>query len=185
MLELPARYYRHTVDPGIENTEANLHCEDRVLPLPAADTALVLVDCWCEHHIAGLADRMRPVIDDQIVPALHAARDSPLTVVHCPGPAVAAMYSEFRVPGASDDVSRDGAPNPSASEWPPDSFRDRTGDARVFARYEDEQAMAAADFDWPPDGIDGALEPAAGEPVVADGEELHRLLSDRGIRHLV
>jgi nicotinamidase-related amidase len=128
---------------------------------------------------------MRPVIDGHIVPSLHAARDSPLTVVHCPGPAVASAYPEFHATGGSDDENRDGDASSDGDEWPPAAFRDRTGDARVFSRYEDEEAMAAADFDWPPDGIDAALEPVAGDHVVADGGELHRLLSDRGIYHLV
>ncbi|MFB6136698.1 MAG: cysteine hydrolase family protein [Halobacteriaceae archaeon] len=182
---LRARYYRHFVDPGRPNTESNLEHVERTLPLPTDRTALVLVDCWDDHHNDGLVERMRPIIDDHLAPALAAARDSEVLVVHCPSPDVSPAYPEFH-PDVEETPSEERGSDGAAPDWPPADVRDREGAAEAFARTEDERAREARNPDWPPwEGIDPALEPIDGECVVPDGETLHALLADRGRTRLV
>lgn len=183
-IELPARYYRHHVDPGRPNTEAELGHVERTLTLPQAETALVLVDCWDDHHNDGLLERTERVVEERLAPTLSAVRESDLLVVHCPSPDVAPAYPGFH---PEVDLGSGGTDAGQDVDWPLAAVRDREAPAAAaFARTEDERARQARTPEWPPWGaIHPAVDPVAGEFVVPDGETLHALLADRDRSYLV
>jgi nicotinamidase-related amidase len=180
MLNVPCRYYRVYTDPHVPCTEANFHHVERMLPVPIDQAALVLVDVWSTHYIESWLKRAAGVTKEKIVPLLAAARNVGLSVIHAPSPQVAARY---RGPEPAEASSQSPAPT---ADWPPREFRGiyRHGEHAAFGRNHEprlEEALARY-----VDELDIAevARPMPGEPVIADGEQLHCLLSARRILHL-
>ncbi len=75
-LDLPCRYYRVYTDEDVPCREADFGFVERRLPLPAPQTALVLVDVWATHYIDSWFERAARITRERIVPlaqAFHAA----------------------------------------------------------------------------------------------------------------
>src|SRR5436305_2013833 len=128
VLSLPCRYYRVYTDPDVPCVERNFHHVDRILPLPVAETALVLVDLWSTHYIESWLRRAQDVTLTRILPLMQAARDTGVTVIHGPSPPVADRYAPAPPPVA--------APPDPAPSWPPREFRGiyRSGEFSAFGR---------------------------------------------------
>ena len=144
-----------------------------------AQTALVLVDIWNTHFIESWRERAEQVTAAAIVPVLAAARQAGLTIVHAPSVRVAEQYPQVQHYRSASGTAP--APPP---EWPPESFRSRTGPYAVY-RNPREQAPGRP-LHWA-DRL--AMSPHIavqdGEAVVATGAQLHALLQDHRILHLL
>ena len=181
MLALPVRYYRRGPDLSLPCDEAHLSYAEMTLPLPAAQTALVLVDVWNSHFLRSHARRTDEITRRRIVPVLHAARGAGLTIAHAPTPAIAALYPEYRF--ADEALTRAGVPPDDPPEdWPPSELVKRKG---AYAAFRPPREAAYDDWDRSAQRIHPAVEPRPGDVVVATGDELHRLLKHRRVLHLV
>jgi nicotinamidase-related amidase len=173
ILTLPCRYYRVYTDPDVPCVEQNFEHVERRLEIPLAQAALVLVDVWSTHYIDSWLERARSVTRTQIVPALEAARQAGLTVIHAPAPQVARRYGV------------ESPPAPPAPEWPPAAFRSRAGEYARFSRQEEPRLREALSRYETELDISELTRPLPDEPVIATGAQLQALLAERGILHLV
>lgn len=178
-LSLSCRYQRVVTDSDVPCTEENLSCEERVLPIPAARAALVLVDVWNIDFLEGYFARVERIVKEKIAPLLEAARAIGVTVIHAPSPEVAARYTP--APPA-EPIERD--------TWPPADFLPdadtgcRNGEYAVLGRdHEPRLSEALSLFERELD-IHPLVAPTTGEPVIHNGPQLHHELKQRGILHL-
>jgi nicotinamidase-related amidase len=171
-LAIPCRYYRVYTDPDVPCVEQNFTYVERRLAIPIEQSALVLVDVWSTHYIDSWLERARRVTQARIVPALAAARQAGVTVIHAPAPQVARRYGVESPPAAP------------APEWPPADFRSRTGEYQRFSRQDEPRLREAlARYETELD-IAEVARPQPGEPVIATGAQLQALLAERQILHL-
>ena len=181
VLKLPVRFYRVGTALDQPCVEEGFHYVERTFMLPLAQTALVLVDVWDMHYVASHFQRATGITHDFLVPALMAARRAGLTVVHAPSPPVAKRYPQWTRYAADQDLWPVSGPAP---DWPPADFRARRGE---FAEYGRDQEPHIEAWRKPYERmmIAPAVEPLPDEYVIATGGQLHRLLRDQGILHLV
>ena len=179
MLDLTVRYFQDSTPAGVACREEHFRRREVSMPLPVAQTALVLVDIWNTHFIESWRDRAEHVTVAAIVPVLAAARQAGLTIVHAPSVRVAAQYSQ-----AQCYRSAAGRTPASPPEWPPAAFRSRTG---PYAAYRNPREQAPGRPSQWADRL--AMSPHIdvqdGEAVVATGAQFHALLQDRRILHLL
>ncbi len=192
---LPVRYYRNFVDQDKPNAEEYLEFEHSEFELPPEQTALLLVDCWDNHHLTESIDRMDAVVQERIGPVLDAARQSKMSVIHCPSPGVAETYREWtRYADETDLGMVDDSGEDDGIDWPPRAFRDATSywmsahgnldDDNEYREYAKHPEPRANPIDL---SIHPRLEfsPAHDEFVVANADQLHRLLAHQEILHLL
>lgn len=177
-LHLTVRYYRHGTDEGSECTEANFSHREREWFVPSEQAALVMVDCWAEHYVRSHQENSGRIMRENLLPAAKAARAAGLTVVHAPSPTWIRAYDRWRPYGPDQPAA--GTP---ADSWPPAEFRRREGRYARYARDPEPKVTA-----WVKDlshyRIFEPLGPEPGDFVVANGDELHRLLEERKVLHL-
>lgn len=179
LLSLPCRYYRVYTDPDTACVERHFHFVERDLPLPVAQTALILVDVWSTHYIDSWLARSRQITQEKIVPLLAAARGIGMTVIHAPCPQVADRYT-------SAPRSAPAPPNPRP-DWPPPAFRGiyRSGEYAPFGRDYEPRLRAALERYVTELDIANSVKPQPGEPVIHTGSQMHELLAERRILHLL
>ena len=180
-LNIPCRYYRVYTDLDVPCREEHFHFVEQVLPIPAGQAALVVVDVWSTHYIDSVIERTRRITEEKIVPIIAAARAAGVAVVHAPSPfIVEKQFPDYRLPVTEEQPASGGA------AWPPKDFRGiyRSGEYAAFGRpwepilevtykrYETELRVA------PP------VLPAEGDYLIATGAQLHALLAEKGILHL-
>ena len=180
-LRLPVRYYRHGTDDGVECLEANFRHREREWSLPAEQCALVLVDCWAEHFIRSHQEASGRIIRERLVPAVRTARAAGVTVVHAPSPTYVQAYPQWVAYASDRDLGLE--PPPAPDNWPPPEFRRREGEYAAFAKDPEPKIT-----EWVQEPshyrIAEELGPEPGDFVVANGEQLHRLLKHRRVLHL-
>lgn len=179
-LDLPCRYYRVYTDDGVPCREHNFDFVEQGLPLPAAQTALVLVDVWATHYIDSWLERAADITKAHIVPMMAAARRAGVLVIHAPSPFVVERHHKGSVPATPADTE-------GPDSWPPASFRGiyRGGEHAAFGRQA-EPRLAAAQARYETElKIADIAAPAGDDEVIATGPQLHELLKARGILHLV
>ena len=116
---------------------------------------------------------------NKVAPALKAARDAGLTIVHTPCPEVAQQYAQ---------LDRHTPPTPSpAPDWPPAGFRSRSGEYAVFRGPRSQPPGIGIHWDKLASGLSmsPAIEVREEDFVVATGRQLHDLLRTRKIFHLM
>jgi nicotinamidase-related amidase len=177
ILDLPCRYYRVYTDPDVACVESNFHFVERHLPLPVAQTALVLVDIWSTHYIDTWLARAAAVTREKIVPLLEAARQIGMTVIHGPSPSIAKRYGQ---PPEAPPAGATGA------DWPPRAFRGiyRSGEFAAFGRDQEPRLPGVYQRYETELDISPLARPLPDEPVIFTGDELHALLAERRILHL-
>lgn len=195
---LPVRHYRCYVPPGQEWEEANFGYAPREVELDPAATALVTVDLWdmgwheapldatlgrdAEYHFIGLgrraAEEGKRVTEENLAPALQAARQAGLTIVHSNMQYLVEKYPEnaYVVPEPS--------PTSPAATWPPwevdrqvraDYVRYTWGEG-AEERWEAMRRLA----DFPP-----PVKPQPGDFCVYQQAALDQLLHERGVTTVV
>ena len=177
---------------ALDHTESSIRYQSATWDLDPRQTALILVDIWDTHIVRSHMERARQIVRDGILPVLDAARKAGITAIHAPSAAVAARHSPDRW---ADGLERVSAPPRTAvrglrgvlsgirsrsGRWPPASFRDRTGPYAIYARTPPSMWPGPK----PPRDIPDSVRPLPGEPVIASGAQLHRLLRARRVLHL-
>jgi nicotinamidase-related amidase len=175
-LKVRPRYYRWHVDPGVEWVETNTDyaCLDWEIPLE--QTAVVVVDVWERHYLADTEARANGIVKEKIVPLLAACRKAGMPIIHAPAPGMAEKQPNWLI---SEEEMR-GGPRPA---WPPADFRAKTGDYSQYARPKEPRdperdAIRAKRRLHPLVPVEGD------EPVIYNGEELHRYCEREGILFL-
>jgi nicotinamidase-related amidase len=178
VLQVPVRYWAMHSSRPEDILETNVHYMTPVWEIAAAETALVLVDCWSSHAWKSHLERSGEIITDRIAPLIDAARDAGITIVHAPAPLAARVYPQWTRYADEDDLD---PPEPHDDDWPSKDFRLRTGD---YAQYE---LAPPTPVPVVPEAEDIAdpIKPTADDMVIATGAQLHRLLADRKILHLL
>lgn len=174
--DLPCRYYRVYTDPDVPCIESNFHFIDRTLPIPLHQAALILVDVWSTHYIDSWLNRAREVTQTRIVPVLGAAREAGMTIVHAPSPYVADRYA-----------TAPESPPSEGSDWPPLEFRGiyRGGEYAPFGRDAEPRLAGVYERYKTELDISPLVRPVPGELLIHNAPQMHELLRERGILHLV
>jgi nicotinamidase-related amidase len=197
-----------------DNSEAGERYVHASWLLDLSQTALVLVDIWDWHNVRTHRERAQEITHTRIAPMLEEVRKTGITVIHAPSPDIAVRYPQWvryagdaRRETAVERLLRMkladalGLSNPSEAlrpildsipaavkslapgdpAWPPPEFRQRSGAYAAFARTRPGAYRPPA---RQTDILD-CVRPKPGEYVIASGEQLHRLLKDRKILHLL
>jgi nicotinamidase-related amidase len=181
-MQLRVRYFQDSTPADEECRESGFIRRELDMELPPERTALVLVDMWNVHFIRSWIERAERISREFVIPAIDAARDAGLTVIHAPCPEVARQYPDNlpSVPPAP--------PQPSAGpDWPPAEFRGRSGEYAAYRGPRDQPPGIATHWD----DVKGDLSMSPlvdvrpDDPVIATGRELHHVLAERGIVHTV
>ena len=178
-LDLRVRYFQDSTPIEVPCREENFIRREITMPLPVEQTAFVLVDVWNVHFIESWIERAKTVTVDAIVPALNAARDAGLTIVHAPCPEVAGQFPQ---------LNRHTLPEiQSPPDWPPAEFRSRTGEYAAYRGPRSQPPSIGIHWDSLADklGMSPAIEVQDDDFVIATGEQLHELAKERGILHLL
>lgn len=180
-IDLPCRYYRVYTDPGEPCIEQSFGFVDQTLPLPVDQTALVLVDVWSVHYIDTMVARVKQIVTEAIVPALEAARQVGMTVIHAPSPWI---VEKRGYQTAEPELAH---PPGEEATWPPPGFGSiyRSGQWAAFGRPQEPTLPGI--YEWYEKDLDIAepARPAGDDLVISSGPELHAVLEERGILHLV
>lgn len=180
-LQLSVRFYRLGTELDVPCEEERFAYCERTLDLPLHQTALVLVDVWNMHYCASYLQRSHQITCDAIAPALAVARRIGMVVVHAPSPPVARRYPQWTRYADDADLFPVGTATP---DWPPADFRARQNNYAAYGRY-DEPHIAAWKEPYKHMLIASEVAPLPEEYVIATGNQLHRLLHDQGVVHLI
>lgn len=176
-LRIKPRYHRWHVDPGVEWVETNTGPATLDWTIPLSQSALVLVDVWDHHYLRDTEARANAIIADTLVPLLTACRAAGLPIIHAPSPPQAKAHPNWL------KLVSDSEAAPKRDDWPPPAFRGKSGPYQSYRRpsepREPELAKLRAGLEIHPQ-----VQPRAGEPVIATGEELHRYCKQQGILFL-
>lgn len=182
-LTLRVRYFQDSTPADVSCREESFIRRETDMVLPISATALVLVDVWNVHFIESWMERAKKITVEAIVPALRAAREAGLTIIHAPCPEVAVQYPQLeRIPPISG-----GTPPPDKPDWPPVAFRRRDGVYGVYAGPRNQPPGIALHWDTLKHrlAMSPVIEVREDDVVVATGAQLHRVLAERGILHLM
>ena len=179
LLVLQPRYIPLYTPEGVELAEINYVHRHLDWELPLEQVALVCLDVWANHFSRDTLERVDSITTDRIAPLVNLAREKGLTVIHAPGPLLAG-----REKNRVQLLPMGSKPQPTWPDsplWPPQDFRDKTGDFQQFERpfkkdAEDRDRWRLTGRQYHP-----AVLPQEGEPIIANGEELHRLCAQREI----
>ena len=181
MLNLPCRYYRVYTDADVPCDEENFEFVERDLSIPLDQTALVLVDVWSDHYIDSWRKRATEVTHQRIVPLLQAARRVGMLVIHAPSPRIVESDHPESMPAPTPTQPED------TPEWPPAQFRGiyRSGEFAALGRNPEPRLQEAIARYATTQSIADAVAPVPGESIIATGPQLHDLLCERQILHLI
>ena len=180
-IEVPARRYLTHAKADEASVEANFRYEEKVLHIETDQTALILVDCWDHHYIESHLRRAKEIVGTRLAPFAGFCRNAGILVVHAPGLGVADRYTDWME--NPEDWDRDPAP----PDWPPEEFRQRTGPYAELDRGFTSTPLLREWMDYGRNcmGIMPELGPVPGDVAIADGVQLHALLSNRRLLHLL
>ncbi len=180
-LHIQARYARLGVDDGVELAERNYQYADLDWRFPLTQAALVCLDVWTDHYSRDCHERVDSISRNPIASAVAACRAHGLQVIHAPAPTIAHRSPKWLNLVDNDEQQPQW---PNSPEWPPQAFKERTGEYAQFKKpVESHEAQNMRrhlnDRDYHP-----SVRPDGDDVVIATGEELHRHCAQRGIFHL-
>ena len=178
-INLRVRYFQDSTPTDVPCRETEFIRREIEMPLPIAETALVLVDLWNVHFIESWIERAEKITQNCIVPVIEEARSVNMTIVHAPSPSVAAQYPQ---------LERHKPPQPSKSlSWPPPDFRGRLGDYDIYRGPRSQPPGIG--IHWDRLSAKLSMSPIVDvkddDYVIATGEQLHALLEEKRILHLI
>ena len=174
-LQLRVQYYQDTTSDNAPVREENFVRREIDMALPVAQTALVLVDVWNVFRRQSTLERAEVIIREAVVPVLAAVREAGITIVHAPSPKIAEQFAQ---------LARHRPPESEpAPGWPPAEFRRREG---PYAAYGGTRHRLPG-RSWPFSEltVSPAIEVREDDAVIATGQQLHELLVERHILHLL
>lgn len=178
-LDLRVQYFQDSTPVDEPCRETAFIRREFEMPLPVDETALVLVDLWNVHFIESWIERAKQVTLECVVPVIDAARRIGMTIVHAPSPSVASQYPQ---------LDRHKPPQPSApNTWPPPEFRSRSGDYDVYRGPRSQPPGIGVHWDKLSSqlSMSPAIDVKEDEFVIATGQQLHELLEEQRILHLL
>jgi len=182
LMRIEPRYHPLTTEEGVEEAERNYHHRTLVWDMPLAEAALVCVDCWNWHFSRDTRERIERITRERIAPLIEACRRHGMLVIHAPADPVATRH-----PNWIRLKPKDAKPQPQwpdSPDWPPKEFKEKTGPYAKYAKPGHPQLDARALHRETKRDFHPLCQPVGDEPVILDGEELHRLCARRGILHL-
>ena len=178
--DLPVRRYLTYPPAGLPGEEWNYRHEEKTLAADTDQTALVLVDCWDALYInETFVRRAADIVRSTIVPFAEFCRETGILVIHAPSLSVAGRYMEWM------ENPEDWDRNPAPDEWPPEDFRKRQGEHAGLAWSLTPLLADWYDYMQNQMMIMREIEPVGNDVVIASGDQLHALLSNRRILHLL
>lgn len=182
VMQIRPRYLRLYTDPGVELTDSNYKYAELDWKVPLDRTALVCVDCWAWHFSRETMERTEEICRNNIAPLLAACRQAGMLVIHAPADPVASKHPNWVKLKPKD--ARPQAAWPDSPVWPPAEFRGKTGPYAQYARPFEPQDAERNNHRDTRRAFHELVKPVGQEPVVLDGEELHRLCAQRKILQL-
>ncbi len=179
VLNLRVRYFQDSTPADVPCRETAFIRREIDMQLAVEQTALVLVDLWNVHFIESWIERAKRVTVDCVVPVIDAARRRGVTIVHAPSPPVAEKYIQLQ---------RHEPPQRSVPPaWPPADFRTREGDYAVYRGPRSQLPGIGVHWDKLASQLDMSptIDVQDDDFVIATGTQLHQLLMDRRIFHLL
>lgn len=180
-LHIRPRYVRLDVDPGQELTERNFHYRELDWHIPIEQAAIVCVDCWAWHYSRQCMERIDLITRQRIAPLLEAARRNGLKIVHGPASPVAEKSPGWL--NLLKDVKKQ-PPYPDSPNWPPPDCVEKTGQFASLARPPEAHDALRDDHRRTLRWYHECAVPLPGEPVIQNGEELHRWCALQRVLHL-
>lgn len=181
-IRLPVRYCELNPPSRTPWTEDRFDLKELVWPISPNEAAFVMVDVWDIHPYQSHLERGEQITRERIAPVVEMCRRTGVAVVHAPSPGQAIKYPQWvRYAGDREIVGAGGA---GGSEWPPAEFRSRSGKYARYAKPKSARREKWLKDELPKRKIMPCVEPLPDDFVVANGEQLHRLLRHRKILHL-
>lgn len=181
-IHLRPRYEERAPEPGQPRRELNHRYVHLDWDVPLKDAALISLDVWDSDVREDMREIDDRITRERIVPVVEAARKHGLQVIHAPSPTVARKSPNWVKLIPEEEKPQKEWPN--SPDWPPQDFRRREGKYAQFARprpwCRDQDIEEAQRIDF-----HELVRPEGDEPVILNGEELHRLCAQRGILHLI
>ena len=178
-LDLRVRYFQDSTPTDIPCREENFVRRQIKMLLPLEQTALVLVDVWNIHFIESWIERASKITREIILPILETARQSHLAIIHAPSPPVAEKLGRLDNHAAP--------PTSPKLTWPPTEFRHRSGKYSAFRGPRNQPPSIGIHWNSIADqlSISPLIDVLKGEDIIATGSQLHDLLTQKGILHLI
>lgn len=183
VFSLPVRYCELNPPERIAWREEHFELKELRWELDPTEMALIMVDVWDIHPYASHLERGAEITQQRIRPVLDACRRAGATVVHAPSPGQAVKYPQWVQYAGDHEIS--GTPAGPGTQWPPAEFRSRSGDYATLQKPVSERRTQWLEHDLATRRIMPCVEPEPGDFVVANGEQLQRLLSHRKVLHLL
>jgi len=182
LLKLPVRYCELNIEDGAPWREENFHTKTLEWEIDPAQAAIVMVDVWDIHPYESHLERGAQITQERIAPVVEFCRKAGITVVHAPSPGQAVKYPQWvRYAGDREIGVASGA---SGDGWPPPEFRSKAGEYAQFAKPKVERRERWMKEDLPTREIMPCVEPQPDDFVIANGDQLHRLLTHKKLLHL-
>ena len=175
-ISVKPRYYRWHVDKGMDWTEANTGHASLEWRVPVSLSALVLVDVWQRHYIKDPEARAEIIINEKMLPLLSAFRKAGVKIIHTPSPEVAVTHPNWVRIQTKEQVFG------KHDLWPPDDFLSSKGDFEQYAMPN--EPMEEVRSKMAPLTFHPKVLPQKGEPVIANGAELHEYLKQNKLLFL-
>jgi len=182
-ITLPVRYCELTPKPSVKWREENSLVKELKWGIDPRETAFVMVDVWDIHPYVSHLERGAQITQERIAPVVEMCREVGVTVVHAPSPGQAVKYSQWVRYAGEREVS--GTGGGTADDWPPADFRARKGKYAKLAKPTSPRRQKWLKEELPKRKIMPCVEPQADDFVIANGDQLHRLLKHRKILHLL
>ena len=183
-LQFSVRYLAmHSTGPD-DNVEGNIWPIEESMAIDPAQTAMVLVDTWNKHPVKSHLESTGEIMRTLIAPLLESVRSAGIPLIYAPSPDVAIRYQQWHR-RFGDRVPTSKAPVPN---WPPPALRARQD---PYARFVRRPGETPPDYSgpypdwWRWDGIADVIAPHEHDDVVANGDELHEVLTERGAAFLL
>ncbi len=181
-IHINARYYFRYTNPDEEQRESLSHHAETDWRIPLNQVALVCLDIWNMDLHQDMHERDDRITRERISPLIKAARAQGLQIIHAPGPHIARRHANWL--NLEKDKSS-GAESNDTPNWPPPTFLKKTGEYVQYASPEVPNMLRSWDILRDNAGFHDLVQPVADEPVIATGEELHRLCAEKGILFLI
>lgn len=163
-------------------TERNFKHATLDWSIPIEQAAIVCVDVWAWHYADECRERINQICHGPIARLVEASRKHGLKIIHAPASPVAEKSSGWVGRAWAENEPKH--PTPQSNDWPPASFKNKVGEYASFARPRGPHrdmidAHRESDRWYHP-----CCTPVDGEPVIRNGDELHRLCKQSRILHL-
>ncbi len=181
VLDLKVRYFQDSTPADVPCREEHFIRREIRMKLPVEQTALVLVDLWSAHFIDSWIERASRVTREAIVPAIEMSRKAGLAIIHAPSPEVARQFPQSSRNPSAPALTSGGA------DWPPLAFRSREGEYQAY--HGPRSQPPGIGLHWDPIADDLTISPDVEvreeDVVITSGPELHEVLAERKVLHLV